>query len=190
MEDFNFFFFFPSISSPILRMSVLSHNEILNAIKEGDIVITPFDESAVGPASIDLTLGNSFRTFKENKDPIELTEATDYKELTELHTIKEGETFPIYPGQTVLSSTLENVKISDKYCALLEGRSRFARLGIFVHITASFMNPGINSHQVLEIYNSSNRCFLLKPGVKLCQMIFMEMKGKAVYQGQFIQNNL
>jgi len=67
----------------------------------------------------------------------------------------------------------------------LEGRSRFARLGLFVHITAGFMNPAISNRQVLEIYNASNHPLALWPGTKICQFIFLRMYGEAVYHGRF-----
>lgn len=72
-----------------------------------------------------------------------------------------------------------------------EGRSRFARLGLFVHITAGFMNPGIDNRQVLEIYNASNHPLELVPGTKICQFIFLRMHGEASYEGKFqSQENL
>ena len=83
-------------------------------------------------------------------------ETTDYKEITEKRTLKEGETYLLLPGQAALGITVEKVMLNGNLCGLLEGRSRFARLGLFVHITAGFMNPGIENRQVLEIYNASN----------------------------------
>ena len=106
-----------------------------------------------------------------------------------------GESCLLLPGQSCLGITQEKVKLTGKICGLLEGRSRFARLGLFVHITAGFMNPGIENAQVLEIFNSSNvralshltpqRAMELFPGTKICQFIFLRMDGEAVYQGRF-----
>jgi dCTP deaminase len=102
---------------------------------------------------------------------VPIREDTDFKTITEKITIKEGEAYLLLPGQCCLGITKENITLSPKYCGLLgrsrflnaklmiiitEGRSRFARIGLFVHITAGFMNPGINNRQVLEIYNASN----------------------------------
>lgn len=70
-----------------------------------------------------------------------------------------------------------------------EGRSRFARLGLLVHITAGFMNPGINNRQVLEIFNASNQPLELIPGTKMCQFIFLKMAGEASYEGHFQTQN-
>lgn len=90
----------------------------------------------------------------------------DYKKVTELTTLKQGEHILLPPGQyanfiffhmfarTCLGITQEKICLSPEYCGLLEGRSRFARLGLFVHITAGFMQPGIENRQVLEIFNA------------------------------------
>mmetsp|Transcript_20598 Transcript_20598/g.34335 ORF Transcript_20598/g.34335 Transcript_20598/m.34335 type:complete len:93 (+) Transcript_20598:333-611(+) len=84
-----------------------------------------------------------------------------------------------------IAMTQENVKLSPAICGLFEGRSRFARLGLFVHITASFMQPGIDARVVLEIFNASPAHVHLWPGVRICQMIFLRMNGQAQYQGKF-----
>ncbi|EGC29029.1 hypothetical protein DICPUDRAFT_51527 [Dictyostelium purpureum] len=171
-------------------MSVLSRDEIVKAIEAGDIKITPYDEKAIGSASIDLTLGNEFRVFKKNQGTIDVTEATNYQDFSEKFVLAPGETFELEPGQMCLGITEETIDLSSKYCGLLEGRSRFARLGLFVHISAGFMNPGIKNRQVLEIFNASSNKLKLHPGTKFCQFVFMELKGNAVYHGRFANNTL
>eukprot|EP01090_Pellita_catalonica_P009766 TRINITY_DN20928_c0_g1_i1.p1 TRINITY_DN20928_c0_g1~~TRINITY_DN20928_c0_g1_i1.p1 ORF type:complete len:172 (+),score=9.60 TRINITY_DN20928_c0_g1_i1:57-572(+) len=171
-------------------MSVLAKEEILKAVRRGEIVITPYDPEAVGCASIDLTLSNEFRYYKPGLNVIPVKEDTDYKDITERVTIPEGESYLLLPGCACLGITVENIKLSSGICGLLEGRSRFARLGLFVHITAGFMNPGIDNRQVLEIYNASNHPLALYPGEKLCQFIFMKMAGNATYKGRFMKNEL
>uniref|UniRef100_A0A6B2LLZ2 Uncharacterized protein n=1 Tax=Arcella intermedia TaxID=1963864 RepID=A0A6B2LLZ2_9EUKA len=166
-------------------MSVLSGNEILKAIEEGEIKITPFDPKSVGCASVDLTLSNEFRFFKRGQTVIPVKEETDFKEMTEKMVLKEGETFLLLPGTACLGCTVETINLSPRLCGLLEGRSRFARLGLFVHITAGFMAPGINNRQVLEIYNASNHALELCPGTKICQFVFMKMCGEGNYNGKF-----
>ena len=139
-------------------MAVLSHDEILKAIEKGEIEIEPYYPDAVGPASVDLTLSNQFRVFKPHNAWLDIKETTNYREETELVEIPDDGYFEVAPHTTCLAVTRERTKLSKGICALLEGRSRFARLGLFVHITASFMNPGIDCQQVREIYNSSNVC--------------------------------
>jgi len=171
-------------------MSVLSRDEILKAIDSGDIEITPYDSTAIGCASVDLTLDSEFRYFKPGLNVVPVREDTDYRDITEKVILPEGEPYLLLPGQACLGITKERIKISSSLCGLLEGRTRFARLGLFVHITAGFMNPGIDSRQVLEIYNASNHPLYLYPGQKVCQFIFLRMYGRANYQGKFFQNKL
>eukprot|EP01113_Clastostelium_recurvatum_P036268 TRINITY_DN5148_c0_g1_i2.p1 TRINITY_DN5148_c0_g1~~TRINITY_DN5148_c0_g1_i2.p1 ORF type:complete len:184 (+),score=46.04 TRINITY_DN5148_c0_g1_i2:39-554(+) len=171
-------------------MSVLSRDEILKAISEGEIEISPYDPNFVGCASVDLTLSNEFRFYKPGREVIPVNEQTDFKDLTEKVIMPEGEPYLLLPGQACLGITTENVKLSPRLCGLLEGRSRFARLGLFVHITAGFMNPGINNRQVLEIYNASNNALALIPGTKICQFIFMRLAGEATYHGKYSTNIL
>eukprot|EP01098_Paradermamoeba_levis_P004686 TRINITY_DN1997_c0_g1_i1.p1 TRINITY_DN1997_c0_g1~~TRINITY_DN1997_c0_g1_i1.p1 ORF type:complete len:188 (-),score=45.74 TRINITY_DN1997_c0_g1_i1:213-731(-) len=166
-------------------MSVLAREEIVKAIEAGDIAITPYNPENLGCASIDLTLSNEFRFYKPGLSTLLVNEQADYRDITEKIVLKEGETYLLLPGQACLGITQEVVKMSPQYCGLLEGRSRFARLGLFVHITAGFMNPGINNRQVLEIYNASNHPLQLVPGVRVCQFIFLKMLGQATYHGKF-----
>lgn len=81
--------------------------------------------------------------------------------------------------------TKERIKLGENICGWLEGRSRFARLGLLVHISAGFMQPGINNQQVLEIVNLGHRPLRLHAGTKICQFIFQTTKGKAKYEGKF-----
>eukprot|EP01105_Mastigella_eilhardi_P007277 TRINITY_DN18777_c0_g1_i1.p1 TRINITY_DN18777_c0_g1~~TRINITY_DN18777_c0_g1_i1.p1 ORF type:complete len:187 (-),score=56.94 TRINITY_DN18777_c0_g1_i1:100-615(-) len=171
-------------------MAVLCRDEILKAMRAGEITITPCDEGCIGPASMDLSLGNEFRFFKTAPATVPISADTDYKTITQLVDVPDGKSFVLLPGQLCLSITKENVKLSPRICGLLEGRSRFARLGLFVHITASFINPGIDNRQVLEIYNASNHALELFPGTKICQFVFLEMKGEAVYQGLYSAQSL
>eukprot|EP01111_Echinosteliopsis_oligospora_P018018 TRINITY_DN804_c0_g1_i1.p1 TRINITY_DN804_c0_g1~~TRINITY_DN804_c0_g1_i1.p1 ORF type:complete len:172 (-),score=26.84 TRINITY_DN804_c0_g1_i1:47-562(-) len=171
-------------------MSVLSHDEIIKAVENKEITITPYDPTMVGVASVDLTLSNEFRFYKPFRKVINVTESTDYKDLTEKVVLNEGETYVLLPGTSCLGITVETISLSPGLCGLLEGRSRFARLGLFVHITAGFMNPGISNRQVLEIYNASGNALALVPGTKICQFVFMKMEGKAAYSGKFANQEL
>eukprot|EP00158_Paraphelidium_tribonemae_P004432 Partr_v1_DN26753_c0_g1_i3_m8980 len=135
--------------------------------------------------SIDLTLSNEFRFYKPGLSVLPVRETTNYKDISEKVVLKDGEHYLLLPGQACLGITVEKVSLKSNLCGLLEGRSRFARLGLFVHITAGFMNPGIDNRQVLEIYNASNHPLALYPGVKVCQFIFMRTEGVAVYKGIF-----
>ncbi len=158
---------------------ILSRDEILKEIKNGNIKITPFNKNNIGPASIDLTLGNEFRIFTKNK--IDLKDI-DYRKITKL--IKKDKII-IKPGQLILGITKETIKLAENLAGKIEGRSRYARVGLLVHISSSFVHPGINNKQVLEIKNDSNSEMILYSGLKICQLIISEVKGKARYNGKF-----
>jgi dCTP deaminase len=136
-------------------MSVLTRAEILKAIEKNEIKISPFDPAAVGPASVDLSLSNEFRRFQPSDKVIRVTNDIDFKDHTTKVVLKEGEEFLLKPGELVLGITREQIGLSSQICGLLEGRSRFARMGVYVHVSCCFMNPGIDNRQVLEIYNCS-----------------------------------
>lgn len=161
-------------------MALLAKEEILNLVQKGKIKIEPFNKGNIGPGSIDLTLDDNFRVYNK-KRKIEISENTNYMDYT---AGKKGN-ITLNPGEFVIGITKEKITLPDNICGLLSGRSRFARLGILVHATASFIQPGISNHQVLEIKNISPNVIILKPGLKICQLALSEMKGKAKYSGKF-----
>lgn len=166
-------------------MSILTRDEILKEISAKNIEITPLDEDQVGPASVDLHLSNSFRVFDKPKKVIRVENDVDYRKATKGVRLKSGETFLLMPGETILGITVERITLSDGICGWLEGRSKFARVGLLIHISASFMQPGIDNHQVLEMSNFGPVPLEIVPGVRICQFIFQRTIGKAAYQGNF-----
>jgi len=164
-------------------MSILTHDEILKAIAAGHIRIDPYDPSAVGPASVDLHLGSEFRVFRSAREVIRITEDTDYETVTEKVQGTGG--LMLMPGETVLGITLEQITLAPHLCGWLEGRSRFARLGLLVHVSASFMQPGIANKQCLELSNFSPMPLEVRPGLAICQFIFQRTIGEARYVGRF-----
>ena len=166
-------------------MAVLGRQAILQAIDDGLIAITPFNADHVGPASVDLTLGSTFRVFRKVHEVIEVCDHTDYRECTDKLEIPEGGHILIMPGETVLGITRERVRLGPGLCGWLEGRSRFARLGLMVHISAPFMGPGIDSQQVLELSNFGPAPLAVVPGTLSCQFIFQRMDGEEHYAGRF-----
>jgi dCTP deaminase len=164
-------------------MPILTHDEILARVRSGDIVIDPYQEDCVGPASVDLHLGREFRVFKKMHEIYPVNDHSDFNRITDL--VRTEDPFVLMPGETVLGITEERIKLPPNLCGWLEGRSRFARLGLMVHITAGFMQPGIDNRQVLEIANVSTVPLALQPGTRLCQFIFQTTVGEAVYRGAF-----
>ena len=166
-------------------MSVLIGKEIEKALKNKLITIEPLDKSQIGPGSIDLTLGNDFRIFKRQSKICHVKNDSSFQSMTRNIHVKDGGYIIIKPGEMILGMTKEKITLADNISGRLEGRSRFARFGLAVHVTAGFMHPGISNHQVLEIVNLGHGPLALYPGTKICQFIFEKCRGHAKYQGRF-----
>ena len=165
---------------------ILTKNEILKAIEKKELSIKPFDKNQIGTGSIDLTLDNKFRIFKKNK-LIKIDEHTDYKKYTKL---VKAEKIILNPGDIVLGITKEKIKLPTNLCGWLQGRSRFARLGLAVHITANFVQPGSENKQVLEIVNLEKNPIEIHSGDRICQLILERTEGKAKFDGKFANQTL
>ncbi|MEK6953629.1 MAG: dCTP deaminase [Candidatus Micrarchaeota archaeon] len=165
---------------------MLSRLDILKAIKKKGIGITPFDKSCVGAVSYDLHLGSEFMLFRKHGRAIFVKEDTILpKNHARKVVLGPHEVLHLKPQQFVLGVTKEKIKLSGKYAGRIEGRSRFARLGLMVHISSSLIQPGSNNVQVLEIVNLSTVPLILKPGTRICQVTFFETSGDEKYAGKF-----
>jgi len=164
-------------------MAVLTRDAILAEISAGRLRIDPFDPSAVGPASIDLTLGDELRVIEAGSEPIPITEDADFRRYT--RRIDLDGTYVLKPGATVHGITRERVTLAEDLCGLLEGRSRFARLGLMIHVTSAFVQPGVSNRQVLEISNVAGHPLELHAGVRVCQIVLLRAEGRATYRGRF-----
>lgn len=164
---------------------ILTRNEILKEINKKRIKITPFNKKNIGPASIDLTLDNKFRIFN-NKKSVILNENSDYKKYSKL--IKRDRIL-LMPDQYILGITRERIKLPSNICGFITGRTRFARFGVSVHVTASFVQPGINNNQILEIKNVSSISLFLTSGLRVCQLVLERTIGNATYRGKFKNQN-
>ena len=162
-------------------MCVLSKDKILKLINKGKIKIEPLNEKNIVPASIDLVLGNEFRVFKKG-GAIVAEEDVKPEDYT---TLAKAEKITLKPKEFIHGITEERITLPEDVCGFLYGRSKYARMGIMIHATASFIQPGICNKQVLEIKNISPRPIVLKHGLKICQLILMNMKGKGKYVGGF-----
>ncbi|MBI3385045.1 dCTP deaminase [Candidatus Gottesmanbacteria bacterium] len=164
-------------------MSILTHDEIKREIAEGNIKFWPeISNDQIKEASVDLHLGSAFRIYKKVKTGIKVSEDTDYKKYTTEVRVKE---FKLHPHETVLGITSEKITLPGDICAWIEGRSRFARLGLLIHISAGLIQPGVDNKQVLEITNLSPNTLILQEGERICQLVFQRTSGTAVYKGKF-----
>jgi dCTP deaminase len=166
-------------------MAVLTRTAILAEIEAGRIRVDPYSPDAVGPASIDLTLGDELRVLEPGPAPIPLTEDADYRRYT--RRIEFNGPFVLAPGATVHGITRERITLAPDLCGFLEGRSRFARLGLMIHVTSAFVQPGVSNRQVLEISNVAGHPLELHPGVRVCQIVLLRAEGRAEYKGRFAE---
>jgi dCTP deaminase len=154
--------------------SVLSDGTIRRLVEEGRIRIEPWDPTMVQPASVDLRLGESFRVFHNFRVPaIDLADPP--KNLTEHVVVEDGESFVIHPGEFVLGRTQEWVELPDDVVARIEGKSSLGRLGLIVHATAGFVDPGWKGTLTLEITNLTRVPIVLWPGKPIAQLSFMTL---------------
>jgi dCTP deaminase len=153
---------------------VLSDRTIGRLVAEGRIGIDPYDASLTQPSSVDVRVDGLFRVFRNNRYPfIDVREPQDG--LTELVEVADGEAFILHPGEFVLGSTLERVTLPDDLVARLEGKSSLGRLGLLIHSTAGFIDPGFDGHVTLELSNVANLPITIYPGMKIGQLSFMQM---------------
>jgi dCTP deaminase len=154
--------------------SVLSDGTIVRLVEEGRIKLDPWDPGLVQPASVDLRLGDSFRVFHNHRvTSIDLREPP--ANLTEEVRVPEGEPFVIHPGEFCLGRTLEWVELPADIVARIEGKSSLGRLGLIVHATAGFCDPGWKGTLTLELNNLTRVPIKLYPGLLIAQLSFMAL---------------
>jgi dCTP deaminase len=153
---------------------VLSDRDIRAQIGAGRIVIDPFEPSAVQPSSIDLHLDRRFRVFANSRHPY-IDVRVEQPDLTELVEIDEDGPFILHPGEFVLASTVERVALPEDIVARLEGKSSLGRLGLLIHSTAGYVDPGWDGNLTLELSNVANLPIALYWGMKIGQISFQRM---------------
>lgn len=165
-------------------MCVLTRDEILKEIEAGRLGIEPFEFDQIGPASIDLHLGEELRVPEPHRDgPIHLQPGRDPELPTRV--VRLVEHYVLEPGQTVLGITREKLRFPANICGWLEGRSQIARVGLTVHVTSGFVHPGVENRQVLEMSNVSSAPLAIHAGLRICQVVLERTEGEAVYRGRF-----
>jgi dCTP deaminase len=157
---------------------ILSDRDIRAHIESGRITIDPFDPACVQPSSVDLHVDSQFRVFANSRYPfIDVRE--EMPDLTELVEVKPDEPFILHPGEFVLGSTLERVAIPDDLVARLEGKSSLGRLGLLIHSTAGYVDPGWDGYLTLELSNVANLPITIYPEMKIGQLSFVQLSEPA-----------
>ncbi len=172
---------------------VLSDATIARLVEQGRIEIDPFDAGLIQPSSVDVRVDRLFRVFRNNR--ASFIDVKVEQDLTELVEIDDDEPFILHPGEFVLGSTLERVRLPDDLVARLEGKSSLGRLGLLIHSTAGFIDPGFDGHVTLELSNVANLPITIYHAMKIGQISFMQLSEPAAapygsgtlsskYQGQ------
>lgn len=187
---------------------ILSDRDIRKAIESGHVKIesgqpdlsTPSQVTAfmhIHASSMDLRLGNTFKLYEHSKYAIlDPKKPESFAGNMRIITVPDGEAFIVQPGEFVLGVTMETITVPDDLVVRVEGRSSLGRLGIIVHSTAGFVDPGFSGTITLEISNLNRLPVALYPGMRVCQLAFemmsspadmpYNMKPGSKYQGQIL----
>ena len=157
---------------------LLSDRDIAKLCASEEIEIDPYDPQMIQPASIDVRLDRYFRLFDNHKYSV-IDPALPQDDLTHLVDVGQSAPFVLHPGEFVLGSTLERVRLAENLAARLEGKSSLGRLGLLTHSTAGFIDPGFNGHVTLELSNTATMPILLYPGMKIGQLCFFQLSSSA-----------
>lgn len=166
-------------------MSILCDRTLL---RRGVDLVAPFSRGRVQPSSIDLTLGHVFRVpDRQQQMPIHINGFRVPENLTEPRTLGEGEAFVLHTGEFVLAQTAEVVMVPKDLVCHLDGKSSLGRLGLVVHATAGYVDPGFEGVLTLEMANFFPVPLVLHPGQPVCQVRFETLDERCVnpYNGRY-----
>src|SRR5213082_2485102 len=153
---------------------VLSDATIARLLAEGRMEIDPYDPALLQPSSVDVRVDRFFRVFHNNRYPY-IDVRKPQEDLTELVEVEGDTPFVLHPGEFVLGSTLERIRLPDDLVARLEGKRSLGRLGLLIHSTAGFIDPGWDGHVTLELSNVANLPITIYYGMKIGQLSFVQL---------------
>ena len=153
---------------------ILSDRSMREAIANGRITVDPFEPANIQPSSIDIRLDRFFRVFRNHSARV-IDVKENQEDLTELVETGADDCFILHPGEFVLGATAERIGVPDDLVARIEGKSSLGRLGLLIHSTAGFIDPGFDGHITLELANVANLPITLYPGMKIGQISFLQM---------------
>lgn len=169
---------------------LLSDRDITSNV-ESDIyfVIEPFEPGQVQSASYDFRLGGTFRTVSAHSRSV-IDPFQPQTGLWQSHIVGPDDEFILHPGQFALATTLERFGLPDNIAGQVGGKSSLGRLGLQVHSTAGFIDPGFMGHITLELSNVAVLPIVLRPGMLIGQIVYIMLVRPAAkpydgkYQGQ------
>ncbi|MHB1342434.1 MAG: dCTP deaminase [Coriobacteriia bacterium] len=153
---------------------VLSDRTIREEMALGRIIVDPCDPADIQPSSIDLHLGASFQVFRNSRYPY-IDPSVEQQGLMDMVMASAGEPFVLHPGEFALGATTEHITLATDIVGRLEGKSSLGRLGLLIHSTAGYIDPGWSGTLTLELSNVANLPIVLTPGMPIGQISFMRM---------------
>ena len=157
---------------------ILSDRDIKKALKDGRISVDPLFKNSIQPASIDLHLGADFLVFKTDKYTcIDPKEPLD--DMMEMVSISDKKQFIIHPGQFALGMIYEVTGVGDAMVGRLEGKSSLGRIGLIIHATAGYLDPGNKLKMTLELHNIANLPIKLYYKMPIAQMSYTPLSSPA-----------
>ncbi|ASU80605.1 dCTP deaminase [Actinopolyspora erythraea] len=157
---------------------LLSDRDLRKELDEGRLELDPFDDALIQPSSIDVRLDRFFRVF-DNSKYTHIDPSRQQDDLTSLVEHSDDDAFVLHPGEFVLGSTFETVRLPEDLAGRLEGKSSLGRLGLLTHSTAGFIDPGFSGHITLELSNVANLPITLWPGMKIGQLCLFRLSSPA-----------
>lgn len=158
---------------------ILPDHEIRKLLNEGRVVVKPIDEEVqIQPAGIDLRLGNDFRIFKATSCPY-IDTKNNVVDYTEKVIIDDEKPFIVHPGEFVLATVKEYIRIPGDLMGSIDGRSSLGRLGISIHATSASINPGWEGKFVLEITNIGRAPVAIYPNMRIAKLTLHKLSSPA-----------
>lgn len=158
---------------------ILSDKDILKCLESGEIKISPFDKKYLQPASIDLHLDKHFLVFDTQKHHV-IDPKLPVDDMMREVTIDEDGAFILHPGEFALGLIFEKTGVSNRFAGRLEGKSSVGRLGVLIHVTAGFLDPGNSLQMTLELHNVSNLPIKLYYKMPIAQIAFEELSSECL----------
>lgn len=173
---------------------ILTDTTIREVLASGRLVVEPYEDSNVQPSSIDLRLASKFRVFA-NHSAESINLRAEQPELTREIDVGDDGEFVLHPGEFVLAATIETITLPNDLVGRLEGRSSLGRIGLLVHSTAGFVDPGWHGQLTLELTNVATLPIQLFSSMRIAQLSLLQTTAPATrpygsdglqskYQGQ------
>jgi dCTP deaminase len=159
---------------------IFSDHDIIQALKRGEFDLAPLGMDQIQPCSVDVRLARTFTVWRQHAGG-DIDPARNSTGLTTTMTVPgDQDSFPIQPGQFMLGSTMERITMrAPNVAARIEGKSSLGRLGLLVHCSAGWIDPGFEGHLTLELSNINRHAIRLRPGMKIAQICFFQCTSDA-----------